>query len=126
MILEPSIARRILTLAPIALALATVLLGFSSSIAGVQQGSGDGSGEFAIWPGIAPGSEKWTRKELITGSGDRRTVRPVVRPTLTPFYLKQGTANGTAVVVAPGGAFRFLTWDNEGNEGGRAGCVSGA
>ena len=26
-----------------------------------------------VWPGDAPGSEKWTRKELITGSGGRRT-----------------------------------------------------
>ena len=40
----------------------------------------------------------------------------MVRPSLTPFVPRQGTANGTAVVVAPGGGFRFLTWDNEGTK----------
>lgn len=71
---------------------------------------------FLIWPGDAPGSEKWTRKELMTGAGDRRTVRNVVQPTLTPFLPKKEKANGTAVVIAPGGAFRFLSWDNEGTK----------
>ncbi len=69
-----------------------------------------------VWPDVAPGSEKWTRKELVTGSGDRRTVRNVVQPTLTPFLPKKEKANGTAVVIAPGGAFRFLSWDNEGTK----------
>jgi acetyl esterase/lipase len=69
-----------------------------------------------VWPGDAPGSEKWTRKEIVTGAGDRRTVRNVVQPTLTPFLPKKETANGTAVVIAPGGAFRFLSWDNEGTK----------
>ena len=112
-----SMARTIRALAPLALVLATVLSEGSGASAAMQQpGSSDRNAELAIWPGIAPGSEKWTRKELITGSSDRRMVRSVVRPTLTPFLPKPGTANGTAVVIAPGGAFRFLSWDNEGTK----------
>ncbi len=110
-------ARTTSSLASLVLMLAAAVSGGRGASAAPQQpSSGDGSAEFAVWPGIAPGSEKWTRKELITGSGDRRTVRSVVRPSLTPFPPKKGTANGIAVVVAPGGAFRFLTWDNEGTK----------
>lgn len=83
------------------------------SAADERQPSGD---EFPIWPGVAPGSEGWTRKELNTGSGGRKLVRNVVRPTLTPFPPKQGTANGTAIVIAPGGGFRFLSWESEGTK----------
>jgi acetyl esterase/lipase len=114
---EASIARKVIALAPTVVVLAIVLLGRSSaSAAADQQGGGDSSGEFAVWPDVAPGSEKWSRKEVITGSGDRTTVRNVVRPTLTPFLPKPGTANGTVVVIAPGGAFRFLSWANEGTK----------
>ncbi len=41
-------------------------------------------------------------------------MRNVVIPTLTMFRPPDGTANGTAVVVAPGGAFHFLAMDHEG------------
>jgi acetyl esterase/lipase len=41
-------------------------------------------------------------------------VHNVVRPTLTPYRADPEIANGTAVVVAPGGAFRYLAWDYEG------------
>ena len=36
---------------------------------------------FPIWPGDAPGSEKWTRQEgTFTGFGNQQMVRNVVRP----------------------------------------------
>src|SRR5262249_57153862 len=41
-------------------------------------------------------------------------VRTVVRPTLTAFLPKPGIGNGTAIVVAPGGGYRFLSWESEG------------
>jgi acetyl esterase/lipase len=69
-----------------------------------------------LWPGEAPGSEKWTRQEATTAFGNEPRVRNVVRPTLTPFLPKQGTGNGTAVIVAPGGGFRFLSWESEGTK----------
>jgi acetyl esterase/lipase len=41
-------------------------------------------------------------------------VRNVTYPTLTPVLPKPGTANGTAVIVAPGGGFMFLSMESEG------------
>ncbi|MBU1317382.1 MAG: alpha/beta hydrolase [Alphaproteobacteria bacterium] len=41
-------------------------------------------------------------------------VRNVTVPTLTPVLPALGTGNGVAVVVAPGGAFRALSVENEG------------
>jgi acetyl esterase/lipase len=71
--------------------------------------------EIRLWPGKAPGSENWTRPEVITTSaaGDR-TISNVSDPTVTVFLPPQASATGTAVVIAPGGALRVLGWDNEG------------
>jgi len=46
--------------------------------------------------------------------GGSRIVRNVVEPTLTPVMPEPGKANGSAVIVAPGGAFLMLSIDNEG------------
>ncbi|MFL6735156.1 MAG: alpha/beta hydrolase [Sphingomicrobium sp.] len=43
-----------------------------------------------------------------------RFARNVTVATLTPFLPDPAKANGTAVVVAPGGGFRTLSMDNEG------------
>lgn len=43
-------------------------------------------------------------------------ARNISRATLTPFLPKPGTANGAAVIVAPGGGFRWLSMGNEGWE----------
>lgn len=43
-------------------------------------------------------------------------VRNVTVATLTPVLPDAGTANGAAVIVAPGGGFRFLSMSNEGWE----------
>jgi acetyl esterase/lipase len=50
--------------------------------------------------------------EMLSGTGNE--VRNVTYPTLTPVLPKPGTANGSAVIVAPGGGFMFLSMDNEG------------
>lgn len=41
-------------------------------------------------------------------------ARNVSQATLTPFLPEPARANGTAVVVAPGGGFRTLSMENEG------------
>ena len=43
-------------------------------------------------------------------------VRNVTTATLTPFLPDAAKANGTAVIVAPGGGFRWLSINNEGWE----------
>lgn len=47
-------------------------------------------------------------------------VRNVSRATLTPFLPAPDKANGAAVIIAPGGAFRILSMGNEGWEVARA------
>jgi acetyl esterase/lipase len=41
-------------------------------------------------------------------------LRNVVEPTLTPVLPDPALANGTSVIVAPGGGFHILSFDNEG------------
>jgi acetyl esterase/lipase len=43
-------------------------------------------------------------------------ARNISTATLTPFLPKPGKANGAAVIVAPGGGFRWLSLGNEGWE----------
>ncbi len=43
-------------------------------------------------------------------------ARNISTATLTPFFPEPGKANGTTVIVAPGGGFRWLSMDNEGWE----------
>jgi acetyl esterase/lipase len=74
-----------------------------------------------IWPGAAPGTESWTGEESqadadIPGAGKVRIMTNVTVPTLSIFRPPAGLANGTAVIVAPGGAFRALAWDLDGTE----------
>jgi acetyl esterase/lipase len=69
-----------------------------------------------LWPGAAPGSEDWTHEEetFVEPSNGMFVYRNVVVPTLTPVLPQAGSGNGTAVVVAPGGAFAALAWQHEG------------
>ncbi|MFY0687430.1 MAG: alpha/beta hydrolase [Cyclobacteriaceae bacterium] len=57
-----------------------------------------------------PASETWFKQW-----GDPM-ARNITTATLTPFLPKSGTANGTTVIVAPGGGFRWLSLSNEGWE----------
>jgi acetyl esterase/lipase len=56
----------------------------------------------------AADSETW---ETMFG---HRTVRNVTRPAIYPVRPAPGKANGTALVIAPGGAFLSLSFDTEG------------
>jgi acetyl esterase/lipase len=71
-----------------------------------------------VWPKEAPGSENWTQKEteFHYDKEKQKSIRNVVRPTLTAFLPEKSKANGTAVIVCPGGGFFFLDWESEGTE----------
>ena len=70
-----------------------------------------------IWPGIAPGSESWSQKEIqYLNDQNQQMVRNVVSPALTVYLPDPAKATGTAVIVCPGGGFRFLSWQTEGTE----------
>lgn len=57
-----------------------------------------------------PATETWFRQW-----GDPM-ARNITTATLTPFLPEPGKANGAAVIVAPGGGFRWLSMGNEGWE----------
>ncbi len=75
-----------------------------------------------LYSGAAPGSEDWTQTEHAQNLKDPRFTPPnddilvwnVTHPTLTVFRPASGKANGAAVIVAPGGGFRVLSYTNEG------------
>lgn len=71
--------------------------------------------DIRLYPGVAPGSEAATHTEQWTQFADGRRARNVVVPMLIPVLPPAGKANGTAVIVVPGGAFRLLSMDNEGH-----------
>lgn len=55
-----------------------------------------------------PAKESWFRQ------WGEPMARNVSAATLTPFLPDPAKANGTAVIVAPGGGFRWLSMNNEG------------
>ena len=69
-----------------------------------------------LYAGPAPGSEDWkqTEQENRTNLWKTRLVFNVANPTLTVFQPEAGKANGTAVIICPGGAFFALSIDSEG------------
>ena len=70
-----------------------------------------------LWPGVAPGSEKWAYKEYSVNVPVTGTVLfNVTTPTLTAYLPDKSQATGTGVIIAPGGAFIALAADVEGNE----------
>jgi acetyl esterase/lipase len=81
-------------------------------------GSGSAGSEVVkVWPGVAPGSEKWTHKEKAVENTPMGTVIfNVVTPTLTAYLPERAKATGTGVIIAPGGAFVALAIDLEGND----------
>jgi acetyl esterase/lipase len=73
-----------------------------------------------IWPGQAPGTEDWKAPQegvdvTLPNVGKIHVITNVTVPTLT-IFRPRGKANGTAMVVLPGGSFRALAWDVDGLE----------
>ena len=69
---------------------------------------GDYPGEIPLGTGPDQAREDWFRQD------GTLQVRNVSRATLTPFLPPAGSATGTAVIVAPGGAFLGLAIEDEG------------
>lgn len=69
-----------------------------------------------LYSGKVPGSEKWNWQEaqMYSDLWQTRVVYNVATPTLTAYLPPAATANGTAVVICPGGAFHALSIDSEG------------
>jgi predicted peptidase len=69
-----------------------------------------------LYDGPAPGSENWNWNEAENDNNmwQTKVVYNVSRPTLTVFAPAADKANGTAVIICPGGAFHALSINSEG------------
>ena len=69
-----------------------------------------------LYDGPAPGSESWNWDEADNDNNLWKTkvVYNVTKPTLTVFVPEADKANGTAVIIAPGGGFHALSINSEG------------
>lgn len=98
--------------------IASALL-YCSGLQAAEQETNQG---IPLYSGAAPGSESWTQKEgtmdvnnpLFGPDAADTLVWNVTHPSLTVFHPASGKGNGTAIIVAPGGGFRVLSWKNEG------------
>jgi len=71
-----------------------------------------------LYQGTPPGStpESYPEKEYFSKIWNTEVVTNVTKPTLTLFKPAAGTANGTAIVICPGGGFMALSINSEGND----------
>lgn len=74
-----------------------------------------------VWPAAAPGEPSGIGEETaVVGrpGEDPPTTRisNVTVPTLSVYRPAEDKANGTAVVICPGGAYNILAWNKEGTE----------
>lgn len=69
-----------------------------------------------LYNGPAPGSESWTwdEGENETNAWQTKVVYNVSKPSLTVFAPEKEKVNGTALIIAPGGAFHALSINSEG------------
>ena len=69
-----------------------------------------------LYSTAAPGSENWNWEEGINENNSWKTqvVYNVSKPSLTVYTPDASVANGTAVVICPGGGFVALAMGNEG------------
>lgn len=71
-----------------------------------------------LYQGKAPGTENWTQKEAQQFSQLFKTevVYNVTQPSMLLFEADKSKANGTVIVIAPGGGFQSLSINREGIE----------
>ena len=68
-----------------------------------------------LWADGQIDTRGWNRPEEIAYLADGlKVIRNVIQPSLTPFLPDPAIANGTGVIVAPGGAYHFLAFEHEG------------
>ena len=97
-----------------------VAIACALSALGACASAQEAAASFPLYQGTPPGTEGWRQRERSTDLVDPRfnagdtLVWNVTRPSVTVFQPPTNIANGAAVVVAPGGGFRVLSYANEG------------
>src|SRR5262249_35363663 len=67
-----------------------------------------------LWPGRPPGEKRDLGEEKITKNDKTYTVTEVNKPTLTIYRPDRDKDTGAALIIAPGGAYKFLAIGHEG------------
>lgn len=69
-----------------------------------------------LYDGEAPGSEDWDWREKESRDNilQMPAVYDVAVPTLTYYGADEEATDGTAVIIAPGGGFQYLSFESEG------------
>lgn len=67
-----------------------------------------------LWPGAAPGETSTVGVEKTSQKPGHIEVTNIVRPTLLVYRPAKVKNTGTSLIVAPGGAYQFLSIDMEG------------
>ena len=65
-----------------------------------------------LYNGAAPGSENWTwdEKENYNKQFNMEVVYNVSHPSLTVFLPDKSIANGTSLIICPGGAWHMIRY----------------
>jgi acetyl esterase/lipase len=74
-----------------------------------------------LWPGGPPGPARESRPEAwfrqtAAGGRETRMLRNVSEPALSVFAPAPGAANGAGLIICPGGGWRILAWEHEGED----------
>jgi acetyl esterase/lipase len=67
-----------------------------------------------LWPGKAPGETTDGGEEKTTKKADHIEVTNITRPTLVIYRPDKAKDTGASLIIAPGGAYQFLSIDMEG------------
>jgi acetyl esterase/lipase len=88
----------------------TVAKGWQASVTGPERLQARPLASIPIWPEGVPGAIKDGGPEALSEG----ILRNVHEPSLTPYLPPPGRANGTAVIVCPGGGYTVLAIEKEG------------
>jgi acetyl esterase/lipase len=96
---------------------ATTCLTFALTIClGAAARAEDKPAVLNVWPDKVPGEKGDIGEEKMTGKQGSRQLTDVSKPTLTVYRPAKDKDTGVAVIIAPGGGYRFLAWDHEGED----------
>ena len=84
--------------------------GQPAAVAALGRQEKPSSAAIPLWPEGVPGAIKDAGPETL----DEGLVRNVHEPSLTPYLPPPGRANGTAVIICPGGGYTVLAIEKEG------------
>jgi acetyl esterase/lipase len=99
---------------------ALVILGISAAATSAIAAAAAEPAPQPIWPGVAPGEagrtleEKWDQNK--PGEKPFKRVTNVTKPTITLFRPPADKDTGVAIVVCPGGGYKALMMDYEGED----------